>query len=576
MKYVLKQGEGNRINKFNLKFLNGVLCLFKTVSFMVIVFIYGCEYKDGPDDIKSSINSTTEIDQNIKNSDLENHKKWFSKKSDDWVRDFRSFLQLERWGEKNASSIQGKKALHFIDEFVETGDVEKLSLAKVFLLEASNANDAIVFGWLGLFSYTGLLEERDLTKANEYWTKGAEIEDPRSLYYTAARYDSLDDFGYEKNKKKAYDDYLNAANKGSRSSMFSLARIYEGGSEAVGIAKNNAKYLYYIKKSSKLGNLSALVNLNFHYRYIDNVSEDVFRTGKELCDTNTVIGAVGCSSVGQYFYQGKEDYVKAAEWFERGWQQGNDITSAANYGVMLYDLVIEGVLPQNSENIEKTKFWLERGCGIEKQKASPYLSDLLIPVKMLLSLACHRLGNIYVYGELNSEIDYEKAENYYLECQFREGICYTLQADLYIKGHLKYSDPNKKVLEILNRGVYNMDVLSMTKLGLGYSLGLYGLNKDFEKAYELFQRSADLGWRTAYVALSLYYRALDNPDYYRCSIYGHLAKKRITEKYIKTIKETLDICESKLSVSQRKNAIKKANQLHAIYPWKYPKGHDIF
>lgn len=515
--------------------------------------------------------------------------KWLESRSSGWVTDIRTFLEKESWQESELKTEQGRQAKQYLNEFIKTGKVQKLSLAKQAFIQAAELDDGLANGWLGMLFYTGLGGEKDIKQAIKYLKKGEKLSDTRSLFYIASMYES-GLAGFSKDVKKAYTGYQQAAKQDSRLAFYAIARLYENGNEAIGIKKDSIQMFKYLKKSADLGNLYALRELNFQYRVMSNISTLTYKTGKRLCETNTRVGAVGCSSVGKYYYVAKSNYDEAEKWFKRGWEQGEDWSSAADYGIMLYNLIDQKVIPATDANHDKTSLWLERGCAYGEPVKSIHSGDYRAPSPMLIGLACGRIGLMYSEGTHGQTTNFREAEKYYIESQLKENDTYVEQAYIYWPGQLTEKGNNKKIVEIYARGIREAeDARSMVKLGYGYVIGDYDLPKNQEKAYKLFRKAADLGYRTAFMYLGGLY-SLVAQDYFEnnpskneikinninCAIYSHIARARLALPLRDHANNMLQGCLSQLNEAEKDFVFNEFQRLNKIYPWLYPESNKEF
>ncbi|MCR5556421.1 MAG: sel1 repeat family protein [Butyrivibrio sp.] len=173
------------------------------------------------------------------------------------------------------------------------------------------------------------------------------------------------------------------------------------------------------------------------------------------------------------------------------------------------------------------------GCGVEKDidLAKEYITKVIDEgsEQFYISDAICDLGILYYKGELRDETEendipeYEKAVEYFeeathvIDSKTRLAICY--------REGIVYKKDIKKYKEMIEEGA-NIGVASaMRDLGLIYAYGYYDTEKDFDKAFEWFNKAIDLKLYSAAFELGKLYEAgtLVEKDMDKANEYYNLA-----------------------------------------------------
>ena len=275
------------------------------------------------------------------------------------------------------------------------------------------------------------------------------------------------------NKQKAIDTYKKSALKGNVDAQYSLGFLYSHGKEAI----DKSKALYWYEKAANQNHSKAQFQAGVMYEIGDGIPEDKTKALKwfEKC---AELGDVKCQFNTGYFYLKaigtKKNLKKAFYWFKKSADQGDKI-GQFNVGIMYANGF--GV----DKNISKAIKWYLKSANQGYDKAQ------------------FNLGALYLLGENGVKQDMKKA--YFWLNKAKEGG----------------NSSANRVLDELSEKKSQIDDLSSLKkmdkkhiakkqfhIAYKYFTG-NGVEKDINKAIELFTKAAEKNHLQAQVNLGFIY-----------------------------------------------------------------------
>ena len=502
------------------------------------------------------------------------------------LEEIRWIWESMRYQQAPAASEAGRRAMALMDQYIASGDVELLLQLVPELHIAAEQDDALAMNWLLFFYYGGLVVPEDKERAVEYARRAAEQKDPWGLAQLGNAYE--DGYGgYGQDIDKALALYEEAAALGGRDALNTLGVAYFKGNQTLNIQQNKVKGLEYLERASAAGNTMSMQVALADYQITSLRDPKTQRLATQLCDSHTNYGAFGCGVLGYYYSIAENDTEQARHWYMRGWQQGRDIHSAAGWGTHLirseaknYEDIEQGDVDDRAL-MEEARLWLQRGCGFGQLLRSPYTGNSLI-LDLSPGIACINLAALesrYGNGDVTN---YRAAERAYLEAIDKEAyIAHRYLALLHRQGGPGFPADITKSVAFLRQGAETYeDSATMNDLAYNYILGR-GVQQDHNVAEHWLKRSAEKGFRGAFVTLGfLYARAVsgveNNPSFkvnhYQCLVNGHLATMR---KRLWQGQRLVAYCKIKLTERQQQQAKQEALKLNQTLPWAYPKENEM-
>ncbi|MBQ7665449.1 MAG: toll/interleukin-1 receptor domain-containing protein [Synergistaceae bacterium] len=244
---------------------------------------------------------------------------------------------------------------------------------------------------LGNMYFHSLGVKEDYEKAAEWYEKAA----AKGSSFAQGRLDSIRE---ENDKLKAREKYEKAAENGNVTALIKLGEMYMS-------EQNYVKAREYFEKAAENGNTEVQIELGHMYMSEGNYAKarEHFERAAEKDITQAQV------ELGTMYFHGlgvKQDYEKAAEWYEKAAAKGDYFAQGR-----LDSIREENNTTQNRENYEEDTITGNEGLGVEQDYASnmEWLEKIANNGDVQLQLI---LGDMYYYG-LDVEQDYAKALEWY-------------------------------------------------------------------------------------------------------------------------------------------------------------------
>ena len=185
-------------------------------------------------------------------------------------------------------------------ELADNGNKKIQKLLGDYYRADDNFDEAIkYFEMAEAYASIGLIYQydyRDDSEAVKYFKKGADLNDPESIYRLGIMY-SLGRGGLGRNEEKAYSLYMKAANMSYAPAMKQLGALYLEGDDDLGIMQNDRlAFNWYTKALETDKNLSDFTKSDIHVRlgemylkgnsYIDEDEAEAFNHFAEANKTD--------------------------------------------------------------------------------------------------------------------------------------------------------------------------------------------------------------------------------------------------------------------------------------------------
>ncbi|KAL7720403.1 hypothetical protein QTN25_002440 [Entamoeba marina] len=399
-------------------------------------------------------------------------------------------------------------------------DIEISEDVKELLETLKKTNNPKAYNELGNIYYDGIIIEKDIKKAIEYYENAGNQNDVDALNNLGKIYQDGD--GVQKDIKKAIEYYEKAANQNFSYALFNLGILYRDGD---GVKKDIKKSIEYFEKAANKNDLDALYELGNIYYEGDGVQRDIKKgieylekaANKNDLDANFKLG---------YIYAEEDciekDINKAIEYYEKAAKQ-NQPDALHNLGLIYY----EGIVVE--KDIEK---------GIEYLEKSAIQNSLD---------ALYRLGKIYYIGDC-VEKDMDKAIRCFENAALQNNPkALNKLGNIYLEGDGVEKDINKAIDCFEKASIQNhRDALN--NLGDIYLQG-EGVEKNLIKAFQCFKSAAFLNYSYAQFNLGWMYQngeGVEKDIYKAINYYECAANQNNTDAYFELGKLYLDgICVEK-------------------------------
>lgn len=262
------------------------------------------------------------------------------------------------------------------------------------------------------------------------------------------------------NEAKAFNYALKSAESGYCAAEFLVAKMY---TEGKGTMPDEAKAVAYLEKSAYKNYDEAQYELGFRYSQGKGVPQDDDMALK-LYQMAAESGISGAAYNLALWYERAHDYVNAFKSLERAALLGN--VSAMLKMAMRYD-------SDEERDSEAACMWYEEAADKGSNEA------------------CFLLGEHYESGEgvernMKQAVEYfeKAAKNGYAAAQSKLGYIY--------KTNEEFLNPERS-LYWNSKAASGGDMQALCNLGLSYEFGV-GVDKNANKAFELYKQSALLGY----------------------------------------------------------------------------------
>ena len=389
------------------------------------------------------------------------------------------------------------KAIFNLKKLYSKGNI----LEKQLITSANQDDTSYINLYLGIQSENRNGVHHDYVKARQYYQLSAKENNPEAFYNLGNLY--LNGLGVEKNYSKAIEYFESSAKLNNSDALLELGKIYFNG---LGVDRNCMKAIEYFELSCKQKNSRAHLKIDIKTsvsKELDIESEGLSITGYQKSASVSIssLANLNLGLINFYGFEGKQDYMKAREYFELAAKENN--SEALLYLGLIYSnglgVKIDYIKARNyyelsaKQNNSKALFNL----GIIYYKGLDVERDYLI-AKEYFELAANQkneyallnLGNFYFYG-FGVKQDYMKAFEYFELAAYQKNLeaIYNL-GYLYSHGFGVKQDLLKaiKYYEIAAKQQNNSNAL--LNLGIIYSKRL-GVKKDYQKAMNYYELAAE-------------------------------------------------------------------------------------
>ena len=356
-----------------------------------------------------------------------------------------------------------------------------------------------------------------------------------------------DTWGYRNQYQKAFDVYMEGANKGEVECFSRLGFCYENGYVKTDIQKA----IEYYAKASDLGSAAAARSLGELYYFntpIEDPELENVKNALKYYERAFYLGDIQIVKKIGFIYLNNEeltDVQKAIEWYEKGLRLGDHSLSFDLAYVYLNDRFIshdyekglkylaDGVKYNNPNSLYMQARIYEcgwYGVELDKKKYIHYLKkaaslcqdDALLDLgyyyykkgKYDNALDCFAvcdLDAVGVYWAMatiyeEQKKDYKNALFYYrMAAEMNMPDAIERMAEAYLGDELGLKKDEKTALKFFKKAAKLGNVAAQYNLGMAYACGYYGLIADKEKALFWLKKSAKGENPMACVQVGLYY-----------------------------------------------------------------------
>ena len=431
-------------------------------------------------DSKSDDNSKLEADTNLNNNTIEMKNK------------FNEGLRLiKKSADRGCSEAMNTYASIKMNK--DYGCLDYKEAYKYYHMSAEQ-NDPIGIVNTGYFLFEGppYIEESDPIEAAKMFKKAADLGDSQGMYNFAHLLlndiVTLDALNLDKSKTendaedtndsddRNYEEAVrlleSAANeKGHVNSMVALAHCYEVGNS---VFKNINQAIDLFKKAADLNNAEAMAKYGLLLsRYYPAKLETAIKYILKSVKKNNPDGlnAYGEMILDKLISSSNDDLAK--QYFNRAKKLGSS-TAACNIALMYETGRIKNNDGSFIHDYEKAKQLYEKACSEDED-----------------SMALYRIGLMKLNGHGSYEVDYDAAENYFLDA-IDDDIddAYFALGWMYEKG-IKVEQSYEKAFEFYNKGYVNRSVFGCLGYGLLFSLGV-GIEKDQKASENAFRDALEI------------------------------------------------------------------------------------
>lgn len=387
---------------------------------------------------------------------------------------------------------------------IRIGDIDFYPLDKAtFADNCQNVdyNSATSVNNLGICYFYGRGVPQDYRKALGYFITAADMGDKVAQYNAGYCYE--ENFGIEPHTNRAVEYYTRAAERGDAFAQYALARFCNFGIWVKeDIAQRDEWYRRAFENFEHLaehGDMYAQFMLAVCYYGGQGVEADsvtAVRIYTELAECGYVKALLrlsdlyGCSRYVENDNTKKRALRKQAiACYQRAAEQGD---AYSQYMVGHCDVYNGSASKSKRDNAIE---WFAKAA----EQGYP--------------LAMREMGACYKYGGKNYAKDFDKAAEWYLKA-FDRGDVYAIIS----MGHCFYKQGEhqdySKAVECFTKAVEYCgaeQAREMIELGRCYKFG-YGVPQNYEKAFEYYKKSAELGYRGAAYYLGCFYAIGDGVE----------------------------------------------------------------
>ena len=291
--------------------------------------------------------------------------------------------------------------------------------------------------------------------------------------------------GVEQDYNKAIEWYEKAAVNGNAAAQVSLGYMYDKG---LGVAQDYDKAIEWYAKAAANGNTVAEASLIYMYDK-NSGTKQIYDKAIKWHETATADGYIDsrsnfaqwCYELGENYFNGngvERDFDKAIEWYEKAAANGN--SKARNKLVLQCERIGHIYLDgkEVKQDYDKAKDWFEKAAASGSASAQ------------------FMLGLIYNSG-WGVECDYDKAQEWYEKAATNDStrareMLYYLAED-YKDGGRRVKKDYAKAMELYQLSANQGYASAQAQLGIEYYFGGDGVKQDYAKAAEWYEKAANNG-----------------------------------------------------------------------------------
>lgn len=373
----------------------------------------------------------------------------------------------------SATVTLAKSNYDIVNEVYSTGDYEK---TRLLLQDAvQRDDDPRLQNLLGLIFLEGKGVTPDYDKALEHLMIAAVNGNPSAEYNLAVMYD--DGLGVKKNETKAFEWFMKAAKHGLIKAQNKLGLCYVNGT---GTEKNYKKAVEWYLKAAESNSAMSQYNLGWMYEKGLGVVQDyqkAFEWYMKAAEQNYVDGQ---NAVGWMYGTGtgiEKDEVKAAEWYQKAADQGS---CSAQFNIGNCYEFGQGV----KQDYVKAYNWYMKSASQGFDTAECSVGDM------------YWTGSGVVQNMQEAIKWYEKAAGH------QNAVAKKKLAWIYFDG--AYAPKNtQRAIALIEEAARTGD--AQAQCDAGYMLSEDTPERDYKKAYDWTQKSADQRYATAINNLGWFY-----------------------------------------------------------------------
>ena len=360
------------------------------------------------------------------------------------------------------------------------------------LTEAAEAGYSVSTVYLGQIYYGGLELPKDIEKGLSYIKEGASQGNTDAIYSIAKQYlsgdhllkneekgllllNNLADIGHlkaeydvatilfndgnyeNKNKRKIFDLYIDAAKYGNKESQLRVGQIYEAG-WIVPVDKDQA--LSWYKKSAEQGKAEAMLNTARIILAKENKNNEDVTEGKKYLDSAIQLNYLPAFTYsGGIYYQDKK-YDEALKQYLVAAKEDN----LANQIIGLMYLYGYGM----DIDIDKAMQWLQKAVSMGNKDAATYIATIYSDQ-----------GNVKYY-------DLNKSYEWYLIGANGGNSHAQNMVGYYLLNGIGTGKNHKEAAVWLVKAASNKSIFAYGNLGILFALG-EGYERNLVKAYALLK-----------------------------------------------------------------------------------------
>ncbi|MFJ1330734.1 hypothetical protein [Capnocytophaga canimorsus] len=276
--------------------------------------------------------------------------------------------------------------------------------------------------------------------------------------------------------EKAFELFLESANKGYSGAQYDLGLAYYGG---IGISQDYNEAVKWFRKSAEQGDASGQNSLGLMYESGFGVPQDYNEAVKWYRKSAEQGNASGQNNLGLMYRNGlgvSKDYNEAVKWYRKSAEQGYAL-GQNNLGTMYYNG--QGVSKDYNEAVKWYRKAAEQGNAFGQSN----------------------LGTMYYYGQGVSK-DYNEAVKWFRKAAEQGNALGQNNLGWMYKEGFGVSKDYNEAVEWFRKAAEQGDTSGQNNLGWMYEGG-YGVPKDEAEAVKWYQKSARQGEESAQERLKI-------------------------------------------------------------------------